>query len=437
MCRARFLMLVVCVLGLIFVAACGGSLPSQDEYVKIPEIREQEISIDTLESVKSKYNIDIPFSVSAPGSSYYAVVIPFDIQFISTDVTYDEVRVTMDIVETDGTTTYKDTGDIRILAPIPGSVDRNSEVEEMKKVTVGFVAAVNEITGKADLEQQITEKYAKLYRTVTANQPTITTVSWTFTPFKDEPVLPGTNYLVALIEVRDRAHKFTAKVHTNCTYGMPILFGFRDKKDCISDVRELPLLQSEKFTSDIMGIDIASNDHVYAWYSDRTVSSGTDSDFDKDRALYPYALPGGKSPADIVGMGIACSDDHVYTWYTDGQVSAGTNSDLDEYRPLYSYTLPNGKSPSDILGISIASDDHVYVWYTDGTVSSGTTSVLDEYRAPYPYTIASGKSPGDIVDLGIACSNDYVYTWYMDGTVSIGTSWDLADVQEPYLYFLP
>ena len=435
--KTRFPVFFVCFLCLIIASSCEGGLPNPDRYIKIPEIIEKEISIDVMEAVKSEYKVNIPFGESATDSSYYAVVIPFDIQYISADVTYDEVRVTLDIVETDGTTIYADNSNVKILAPIPVSVDRNSDIEEMEKVTAGLSAAVKIITVNAGIEIGETERYAKLYRTVTANRPTRTTVYWTFTPFKDEPVFAGMNYLVALIEVRDRTHKFTAKAHTNCTYGMPVLFGLRDKKDCISDIRELPLLQSKKSASEIVGIDIASDNHVYAWYSDGSVSSGSDLDFDIYRTLYKYALPGQKSLADIVGMGIACSDDHVYTWYTDGQVSAGTSSDLDKYRPLYSYTLPNGKSPGDILGISNASDDHVYAWYTDGTVSAGTSWDLGEYREPYPYTVASGKSIDDIVEIGIACNNDNVYAWYKDGTVSIGTSWDLDYVHEPYLYFLP
>jgi len=140
-------------------------------------------------------------------------------------VTYDEVKVTLDAAGTDETTNFADTGNFKILAAIPESVDRNSNVEVISKITAGFVAAADEIKGNVGGEGSTKENYAKLYRTVTANHPTTTTVYWTFTPFKDESIVPGTNYLVALIEARDRTHRFLAKVHTNCTYGTPILFG--------------------------------------------------------------------------------------------------------------------------------------------------------------------------------------------------------------------
>ena len=87
-------------------------------------------------------------------------------------------------------------------------------------------------------------------------------------------------------------------------------------------------------------MDIASNDYSYVWFTDGTVSSGTTWDLDQYRTLYSYTLPPGKSPSDIVGMGIACSNDHVYAWYSDGTVTSGNSADLDAYQAPYSYSLP-------------------------------------------------------------------------------------------------
>jgi len=141
------------------------------------------------------------------------------------------------------------------------------------------------------------------------------------------------------------------------------------------------------FQYNIVGIGIAgSNDHVYVWYGDGTVSSGTSSDLDRYRKRYGYSLPPGKKPHNIVGIGIAGSNDYVYAWYDDGTVSYGTSSDLDRYGKRYRYYLPSGKTPYDIVGMGIAgSNDHVYVWFNDGTVSSGTSSDLDRYRKLYRY----------------------------------------------------
>jgi hypothetical protein len=94
-----------------------------------------------------------------------------------------------------------------------------------------------------------------------------------------------------------------------------------------------------------------------------TVSSGTSSNLGAYQHPQPYSLPPGKSPTDIVGIGIA-RDDHVYVWYRDGTVSSGTSWDFSRYRRLYDYSLPSGKSREDIVEMGImGSKDHVYVWY--------------------------------------------------------------------------
>ena len=85
-------------------------------------------------------------------------------------------------------------------------------------------------------------------------------------------------------------------------------------------------------------------------------------------------------------MGIAGSNDHIYVWYKDGTVSSGSSRDLDKYKAPYAYTLPKGKSPQDIVGMGIAgSNDHIYVWYK---VSSGSSiTEVPEGEGVTPVTI--------------------------------------------------
>ncbi len=192
------------------------------------------------------------------------------------------------------------------------------------------------------------------------------------------------------------------------------------------------LLPGGNRLADIVGIGIASDNHVYAWYRNGTVSSGTSADLDDFRTPYPYAIPGGRTPNDILAIDIA-SDDHVYAWYRDGTVSAGTTGDLAAYRPPDRFTVAPGRSPADVVGIGIASDDHVYVWYRDGMVSSGTSRDLDAYRPAYRYSLPLGWAPGDIQDVAIDTS-DRIYSWlrtwgsgapivvsaYIDGGAAVG-----------------
>jgi len=166
--------------------------------------------------------------------------------------------------------------------------------------------------------------------------------------------------------------------------------------------------------TDVAGIAIAgSDDVVYAWYFDGTVSAGDTRNLTSRRAPYAYTLPPGKTPQDIVDLGITGSDDHVFAWYRDGTVSSGTSSDLDAYRAPEPYTLPPGKAIGDIVGIGIAgSNDHVFVWYADGTVSSGNSRDLDAYTPPQPVSMPPERSAGQIMAQAIAGSDDHVYTWF-------------------------
>jgi len=196
-------------------------------------------------------------------------------------------------------------------------------------------------------------------------------------------------------------------------------------------------LSTGEGVASIVGIGIAhSDDHVYYWYRDGFVTSGTSTDANVYRAHYKYELPIGETVNDVVDFAIA-SDDHVYVWFKDGTVSAGTSSDLDAYRARYHYTTAAGKTPNDIAGIGIAGNDHVYVWYKDGTVSSGTTSDLDVYQSAHPYTLPAGQTAASINASDIAGSNDHVYTWFNNRKVSSGTSTDLDQYIAPVAYGLP
>lgn len=164
----------------------------------------------------------------------------------------------------------------------------------------------------------------------------------------------------------------------------------------------------------IVGVAIAgSNDHVYVWYDDGTVSSGTSWDLDHHEAPHQYSLPPGKTPADIVGIGIAGSNDRVYTWFDDGTFSVGSSSNLDAHQGLEPFSLPPGKTTAGIVGMAIAgSNDHIYTWFDDLTVSEGRSDDLARYAAPKPFSLPGGLGIDDVVDMAIAGSNDRVYVWY-------------------------
>jgi len=77
---------------------------------------------------------------------------------------------------------------------------------------------------------------------------------------------------------------------------------------------------------------------------------------------FAYTLAKGEPHENVVGVGIA-SNALVFAYYRDGTVSAGTSDDLDNKRPAYQYHLPDGLTPGDIIDVGIANDDHVYAFY--------------------------------------------------------------------------
>jgi hypothetical protein len=186
--------------------------------------------------------------------------------------------------------------------------------------------------------------------------------------------------------------------------------------------------------NDIVGMAMASDDHVFVWFRDGMVSSGTSDELARYRRPYEYSLPPGKTPNDIVGMAVAPSNNHNFVWFRDGTVCSGTSDDLDRHRRPYRYSLPPGKTSNDIVGMAMASDDHVFVWFRDGTVCSGNSNDLDRYRRPYSYSLPPGKSPDDIVGMAIAASNNHNFVCFKDGTVCSGTSDDLDRHRRPYVY---
>lgn len=153
----------------------------------------------------------------------------------------------------------------------------------------------------------------------------------------------------------------------------------------------------------------------YTWHADGTVRSVSHEDLswasrpDHHRR---YSLPPGKQPADIIDIGIA-SDNVVYVWYRDGTVSKGTTTDLGAYGN-YPFTLPLNKTPADIVGMEIAeSNDWVYAWYRQGTVSTGSSSDLDLYRPPQAFKLPPGRTPEQVIGMGID-PLDRVYAWYQE-----------------------
>lgn len=160
---------------------------------------------------------------------------------------------------------------------------------------------------------------------------------------------------------------------------------------------------------DILGSAIANNGQVYTWYrrgGSITRSIGTPTDLDavvgETTPCGSTPQPGcvdikvatGKSIESIVGIAMAKSNNNVYVWYDDGTVSRGTWADFDFYAPAKPFATPAGLTAYDLREVDIAANDHVYAWYRNNKASSGFSLDLDYYIAPYTYAIPESGYTG-------------------------------------------
>ncbi|MEO1240902.1 MAG: serine hydrolase domain-containing protein [Pseudomonadota bacterium] len=146
---------------------------------------------------------------------------------------------------------------------------------------------------------------------------------------------------------------------------------------------------------DIRAIAISSRDKVYTWYDNGGLTIGQSRDLDyhkgfeynSDGGLITVKMPLGKSMLNVVGIAIAKSNDHVYVWYDDGTLSSGTSRDFTRYF-VDRYYVParNWGWRYNTRAIAIAANDRVYAWYSDGKASSGKSNDFELYRSVYNYS---------------------------------------------------
>ena len=160
--------------------------------------------------------------------------------------------------------------------------------------------------------------------------------------------------------------------------------------------------------TDIHAMAIAgSTSRVYTWYTNGAWSVGTSRDLDayekiefsEGRPTRTVSMPVGndgdrKSMLDVIDVAIAKSNDHIYVWYADGTVSSGTSDDFDRYFSNRSYRVPTDTSWRFLInGIGIAANDRVYAWYGNGKASAGNSGNLSAVRAPYNFRHARSGEP--------------------------------------------
>lgn len=154
-------------------------------------------------------------------------------------------------------------------------------------------------------------------------------------------------------------------------------------------------LPSGKRVTDIRDIGITKGSKVYVWYSDSkgngTLSIGQSRNLgeivvDDEGKARKVRFPAGKNMLNVVGISIAKSNDHVYAWYDDGTLSSGTSLDFTRYFSDRPYSLKGG-SRYQIRAMGIAKNDHIYTWLSNGKAQSGMSNNLSKYIQPYDYSL--------------------------------------------------
>lgn len=192
------------------------------------------------------------------------------------------------------------------------------------------------------------------------------------------------------------------------------------KNQNVAPAKSTPAIGARTLSSSIgnvVDMDINTHDSCYYWYRTGMMSVGTYTSSAAYIALKPYTLPTGKTPYDVIAIGIA-PNTHCFFWYSNGTVSEGNSTNASAYAAPVSFTVPAGETVTSILSMSIAKvgSSNVYTWYKDGTATVGTAYNLASVRSNYPYTVASGETINDVVGIGINGSDDHTYVWYNTGT---------------------
>jgi len=183
---------------------------------------------------------------------------------------------------------------------------------------------------------------------------------------------------------------------------------------------------------DIRAMAIASDNKVYTWYNNGGVTVGGSRDLDLHRKLEfdnnnrlknRVKLPAGKSMLNVVGIGIAKSNDHVYIWYDDGTLSSGTSRDFTAYFVNRPYEpARNWGWRYNTRALAIASDDKTYAWYSDGKASSGNSGDLDAYRTIYDYQSATPPRRNRFKNITLQHLFDHKSGFYGGGDVGGATA---------------
>lgn len=237
--RAEFVRtLVVCALAGLCVNGCGAELPSE-VHVDVLELHAQAVTVADLQSAFAGADLTPPLYAQAPGTSLYAIVVPFDIPWLPEGVSFQLVRVTVYSWREVGNGTYDVNPDVRLVTPIPLSVERSTDKTNSTKLAASFKATIEALSGTLGAESSSSESYEKIYRSVTAHLTPANEATWEFEPFLDEAIPGGLHYVVLVVEVPNGSTGNLFYADAGCYYTAdPVMGVTSERQGCYAGAHQ-------------------------------------------------------------------------------------------------------------------------------------------------------------------------------------------------------
>lgn len=163
-----------------------------------------------------------------------------------------------------------------------------------------------------------------------------------------------------------------------------------------------------------------TNDRVTYYFARGFMTVGSPTRADAYKPHAKYALPAGKTPAEIVDVAGTPSGTTV-TWYDDGTFSEGTFADLGAKSAGGAAVLPPGKTWANVRALSVDAQSQVHAYYRDGTESVGTAGDLASISQPAAFSVAAGKTPAQLAHADFEKDGTPLF-FYSNGDTSNGTT---------------
>ncbi len=183
------------------------------------------------------------------------------------------------------------------------------------------------------------------------------------------------------------------------------------------------------------------NQPTWTWYNDGTVCRGYGLADLCSHSSYEYSAPDNNFNA-IRAVGIANNNSHVYAWYSNGTVSHGHSSNLTAYntngvpRTFYPPAKPGGGffAMSALVEADNSPNGHWYYYWKSGSIlyrTTGDSEHGDSHTLAKPVTVSTLHGGIDaIVGIAFVPGNpNTINTWYADGYVNMST--DSLNLAQP------